>query len=71
VDITFAPEGIYYLTLTANPNKAFVEKNYENNRSWVSFRLNYNNANNAIVTVLYDSLQQVGEGLRPPSKTNR
>ncbi len=71
VDITGAPEGIYYLMLTANPNKDFVEKNYENNRSWVSFRLRYNNANNAIVTVLYDSLQQVGEGLRPPSKTNR
>jgi hypothetical protein len=71
VDITGAPEGIYYLVLTANPNKIFIESNYENNQTWVGFRLDYNNTNNAIVTVLYDSLSRFGEGLRPPSKTNR
>ena len=71
VDITGAPEGIYYLVLTANPNKIFIESNYDNNQSWVSFRLEYNNTNNAIVSVLYDSLTRLGEGLRPPSKTTR
>ncbi len=71
VDITGAPEGIYYLVLTANPNKIFIESNYANNRTWVSFHLHYNNANNAIVTLLFDSLSRFGEGFQPPSKTNR
>ena len=43
VDITGAPAGIYYLVVTANPLKLFLESNYENNRVWVSFRLAYNN----------------------------
>ena len=71
VDITGAPGGIYYLVVTANPDKLFIESDYENNRVWVSFRLDYNNSNNAIVTVLYDSLRRFGQGLMPPSKTNR
>lgn len=71
VDITGAPEGIYYLVVTANPDKLFLESNYENNRVWVSFRLEYNNSNNAIVSVLYDSLERFGQGLVTPSKTNR
>lgn len=71
VDITGAAEGIYYLILTANPNRTFIEADYTNNRAWVSFSLRYNNKNNAIVEIIYDSLQQAGEGLAPPSKNNR
>ncbi len=71
VDITGAPEGIYYLVVTANPDKIFLERDYENNRAWVSFRLEYRKDNNAIVFVLYDSLNEVGEGLQPPSQTNK
>ncbi len=71
VDITGAPEGVYYLVVTANPDKIFIERDYENNRSWISFRLQYNGKNNAITSMLYDSLNQVGEGLRPPNKANK
>lgn len=71
VDITGAPGGIYYLVVTANPNKLFIERDYDNNRAWVSFRLRYNNQNNAIVSVLHDSLTRAGEGLRPPGRVNR
>ena len=71
VDITGAAPGLYYLVLTANPNGLFTEKNYANNRAWVSFSLTYNGTNNAIATPLYDSFSQVGEGIRPPSNTNK
>jgi Lysyl oxidase len=71
VDITGAPAGLYYLVVTANPLKLFLESNYENNRVWVSFRLEYNNTNNAIVTVLFNSFDQVREGIQAPSGTNR
>ena len=71
VDITGAAAGRYYLVLTANPDRLFIEENYENNRAWVSFSLTYNQTNNAIATPLYDSFDQVGEGIRPPSNTNK
>ena len=70
VDVTGAPPGIYYLVVTANPDGLFIEDRYDNNRSWVSFTLRYNNSNNAIVRILFDSLG-VGEGIEPPTKTNR
>ena len=49
----------------------FVEENYANNRAWVSFSLTYNQTNNAIATPVYDSVDRVGEGIRPPSNTNK
>ncbi len=67
IDITGAPAGIYYLVVTANPDKLFLETDYTNNRSWVSFRLEYNGDNNAIATDLYNSFDTAGEGVRPPS----
>ena len=70
VDITGAPAGIYYLVVNANPDRIFLEKDYANNRAWVSFRLEYNNRNNAIARVLDNSLSH-GEGMLPPSKSNR
>lgn len=70
VDITGAPEGTYYLVVNANPDKRFLESDYANNYAWVSFTLRYNNTNNAIVRVLHNSLL-VGQGIEPPSKTNR
>lgn len=71
IDITGAPAGIYYFVLEANPDGIFLERNYTNNRSWVSFRLRYVNNNNAVVELLFDSFSQLGEGLEPPSGTNR
>jgi Lysyl oxidase len=71
VDITGAAAGRYYLVLTANPDGIFVEENNANNRAWVSFNLTYNKTNNATATPLYNSVDQVGEGIRPPSGTNR
>ena len=71
IDITGAPPGIYYLVLDANPDQLFLESNYENNRSWISFRLRYVKTNNAVVEPLFNSFTQVGEGLEAPSGTNR
>jgi hypothetical protein len=71
IDITGAPPGIYYFVLDANPDRLFLESNYDNNRSWVSLRLRYVKTNNAIVEPLFNSFSQVGEGLEAPSGTNR
>jgi hypothetical protein len=71
IDITGAPAGIYYFVLDANPDGLFLESNYDNNRSWISFRLRYVKTNNAVVEPLYDSYARLGEGLEAPSRTNR
>ena len=39
LDITGAPEGVYYLVSTANPDGNFIESDTGNNTAWVSFRL--------------------------------
>jgi hypothetical protein len=71
IDITGAPAGLYYFVVDANPDRLFLESNYDNDRSWLSFRLSYVNTNNAVVEPLFDSYTQTGEGLEAPSGTNR
>jgi hypothetical protein len=44
--------------------EAQIERTYNNNRAWLSFSLEYNGTNNAIATVLFNSLDQAGR--RPP-----
>lgn len=39
VEITDAPEGIYYLVSRVNAAEIFLESNYANNVAWVSFEL--------------------------------
>lgn len=45
LEITGAPEGIYYLTHLANPEKNWLESNYNNNSAWVKFKLVRQGAN--------------------------
>ena len=39
IDVTDLPTGMYHLTLRVNPEGRLVEKNYQNNESWVRFWL--------------------------------
>ncbi len=54
LDITGAPEGIYYLTHRADPEDHWLETNKLNNTAWVKFSLSRKGAN-AKVTVLEQS----------------
>jgi len=54
LDITGAPEGIYYLTHKVDPENHWVETNETNNFAWVKFRLTRQGANPKI-TVLGQS----------------
>lgn len=51
LDITGAPEGVYYLVSTSNPAKRFIEANYDNNTAWVAFRLGRTSGNPKITVV--------------------
>ena len=55
LDITGAPEGIYYLTHQVDPENHWVETNETNNFAWVQFRLTRQGANPKI-TVLGQSV---------------
>lgn len=50
IDITGAPEGIYYLVSTANPDGNFLEQDLTNNTAWVSFRLTRDSKGNPKIT---------------------
>ncbi|MBA2689994.1 MAG: hypothetical protein H0U63_04245 [Burkholderiales bacterium] len=45
LDITGAPEGIYYLVHQADPDNHWLEKDEFNNFAWVKFRLSRQGAN--------------------------
>ena len=51
LDITGAPEGLYYLVSTANPDGIFLESNYKNNSAWVAFRLSRDSKGNPKIKV--------------------
>src|SRR5712692_10741478 len=55
LDITGAPEGIYYLTHQVDPENHWVETNETNNFAWVQFRLTRQGANPKI-TILGQSV---------------
>ena len=45
LDITGAPQGVYYLTHLADPSQHWLEKNEDNNFAWVKFFLSRKGAN--------------------------
>ena len=61
VDITGAPDGIYYLVNTVNPLSASLEKDYTNNSAWVKFRLyGGSNGNRKIEVVAHSPCEGAG-----------
>lgn len=52
LDLTGAPEGVYYLVSTANPDGLYREKEYDNNTAWVSFQLIRESQGNAKLVLL-------------------
>lgn len=46
VDITGADPGVYYLTVLVNDDRKFIESDYADNLSWVSFRLSRDSKGN-------------------------
>ena len=55
VEITGAPEGVYYLVSKANPVEIFLESNYANNVAWASFRLSRQSNGNSKIAVISHS----------------
>ena len=55
VDITGAPEGIYYLVSKANPVEIFLESDYSNNLAWTSFRLSRESNGNPKIDLISHS----------------
>ena len=45
LDLTGAPEGVYYLTHLADPEQHWLETHEDNNFAWVKFRLTRKGAN--------------------------
>ena len=69
--ITGLAPGVYYLISTANFDHVFLEKDYTNNRAWVAFQLTRDSKGNARITIVGDSVEVSGEGVRAPYTTNR
>jgi Lysyl oxidase len=55
VDLTGAPVGTYYLSVLVNDERKFVESNYTDNQSWVSFRLTRDSSGNAKIALISHS----------------
>lgn len=51
LDMTGAPEGVYYLVSTANADGNYLESNLANNTAWVSFYLSRGHGNSAITLI--------------------
>ena len=68
LDITGAPEGIYYLTHLANPAGNWLESDYTNNFAWVKFQLSRQGSNPEIQILQYSLC---AEGITCPSLGNR
>ena len=71
VDVTGLAPGLYYLISTANFDHVFLEKDYTNNRAWVAFQLIRDSKGNAKITIVGDSVEVSGEGVRAPYTANR
>ena len=52
LDITGAPEGIYYLVTTTNPAGVFLETDATNNTAWTSFKLRRDSNGNPKITLI-------------------
>lgn len=55
LDLTGAPEGLYYLVSIANPDGNYAESNSKNNTAWVGFRLSRDSKGNAKIKVVSHS----------------
>ncbi len=55
LDLTGAPEGIYYLVSTANPAGVFLETDPSNNTAWTSFELRRDSKGNPKIAVVANS----------------
>lgn len=71
IDITGAPEGLYYLVSTANPDQIFLESDYSNNTAWVSFRLLRQSNGNARLELIAHSPCGHHPGMCGEKKLNR
>ncbi len=56
LDITGAPVGRYYLVSTANHERVFIEKKYNNNMAWVAFDLSRDSEGNPKITIVNHSI---------------
>ena len=55
LDLTGAPEGVYYLVSTANPAGVFLETDTSNNTAWTSFELRRDSKGNPKIAVIANS----------------
>lgn len=55
IDFTGAPTGTYYLMVHVNNDRVFLESNYADNLSWVSFQLTRESNGNAKITLIAHS----------------
>ena len=67
LDVTGAPEGVYYLVSTANPSGAFLETDLTNNTAWTSFELSRDSKGNPKIKIISnspcDTPNMCGEGI--------
>jgi len=52
VELTGVPNGVYWLTSTANPLSVFLETRYDNNTAWVKFELYGHDSGNRKIRLL-------------------
>lgn len=55
LDITSAPEGVYYLVSTSNYEEIFIESDYTNNTAWVAFELRRDSKGNPKIKIVNHS----------------
>jgi hypothetical protein len=65
LEITGAPEGVYYLVTTSNPDGTYLETTTGNNTAWTSFRLTRASANPKVTEIAHSACTGAlcGEGL--------
>ena len=70
LDLTGAPEGVYYLVSTSNPAGVFLETDPANNTAWTSFRLRRDSEGNPKITLIDHSACE-SPGMCGERSTNR
>ncbi len=70
LDLTGAPEGVYYLVSTSNPAGVFLETDPANNTAWTSFWLRRDSKGNPKITLIDHSACE-SPGMCGERSTNR
>jgi hypothetical protein len=70
LDLTGAPEGVYYLVSTANAAGAFLETDTSNNTAWTSFELRRDSKGNPKIDII-DHSPCESPGMCGAQATNR